>query len=53
VLSFVRPYNVGAGNFKTSTLLRKINLGDTKGLANNYGAGHMPVVSGGRFNHPA
>lgn len=24
-------YNVGAGNFKTSTLLRKINLGDTKG----------------------
>ena len=27
--SFV--YNVGAGNFKTSTLLRKINQGDTKG----------------------
>lgn len=27
--SFV--YNVGAGNFKTSTLLRKINLGDQKG----------------------
>lgn len=27
--SFV--YNVGAGNFKTSTLLRKINHGDTKG----------------------
>ncbi|HGK7505406.1 TPA: lysozyme [Kluyvera cryocrescens] len=24
-------YNVGAGNFKTSTLLRKINQGDTKG----------------------
>lgn len=24
-------YNVGAGNFKTSTLLRKINLGDTTG----------------------
>lgn len=27
--SFV--YNIGAGNFKTSTLLRKINQGDTKG----------------------
>lgn len=27
--SFV--YNVGAGNFKTSTLLRKINQGDIKG----------------------
>lgn len=27
--SFV--YNVGAGNFKTSTLLRKINQGDSKG----------------------
>ncbi|CAD5354810.1 Lysozyme [Enterobacter cancerogenus] len=27
--SFV--YNVGAGNLKTSTLLRKINLGDQKG----------------------
>lgn len=27
--SFV--YNVGAGNFKTSTLLRAINQGDTKG----------------------
>lgn len=27
--SFV--YNVGAGNFKTSTLLHKINQGDTKG----------------------
>lgn len=24
-------YNVGAGNFKTSTLLRKINQGDSKG----------------------
>ncbi|HBA4407601.1 TPA: lysozyme [Escherichia coli] len=27
--SFV--YNVGAGNFRTSTLLRKINQGDIKG----------------------
>ena len=27
----VRFYNVGAGNFRTSTLLRKINQGDIKG----------------------
>ena len=29
--SFSFVYNVGAGNFRTSTLLRKINQGDIKG----------------------
>ena len=42
--SFV--YNVGAGNFKTSTLLRKINQGDQKGACDQlrrwtYAAGKL------------
>lgn len=32
--SFV--YNLGAGNFKSSTLLRKLNLGDYVGAANEF-----------------
>ncbi|WP_072036364.1 lysozyme, partial [Escherichia coli] len=32
--SFV--YNVGAGNFRTSTLLRKINQGDIKGACDGF-----------------
>ncbi|SBI42858.1 phage lysozyme [Klebsiella quasipneumoniae] len=41
-------YNVGAGNFQTSTLLRRINQGDQKGHVISYVAGLMPKVSSGR-----
>jgi lysozyme len=29
-------FNVGAGNFRSSTLLRKLNAGDTQGAANEF-----------------
>lgn len=43
IYSFV--YNVGAGNFKTSTLLRKINMGDTKGACDQL---RQWTLAGGR-----
>ncbi len=44
--SFV--YNVGAGNFRTSTLLRKINRAISKAHVISYGAGHTLAVSNGK-----
>jgi lysozyme len=41
-------YNVGAGNFQTSTLLRKINQGDQKGRVTSCAAGLTPRASSGK-----
>lgn len=43
LVSFV--YNVGAGNFEKSTLLRKLNTGDRMGAANEFGKW---IYSGGK-----
>lgn len=43
LISFV--YNVGAGNFKTSTLLRKLNSNDFNGAAKEF---HKWVYAGGK-----
>lgn len=48
--SFV--YNVGAGNFKTSTLLHKINQVTLKARANNYAVGRMLAESSGKGLSP-
>lgn len=39
-------YNVGLGTFKTSTLLRKVNGGDTQGAANEFGKWVNVTVNG-------
>ena len=39
-------YNVGLGTFKSSTLLRKVNAGDTQGAANEFGTWVNATVNG-------
>lgn len=42
--SFV--FNLGAGNLRISTLLRKLNLGDYRGAAEQFGAWNKARVNG-------
>jgi len=39
-------FNIGAGAFKSSTLLRKLNAGDIEGAANEFGRWNKATVNG-------